>query len=563
MATLSDYVSGTISLANGSVTVTGTGTLFEVTRFREGDTLQIQNLTAVIASVDSDTQLTLAEPWTGIDIVDGPYRARQLGDGSRVSTQAATIIELLGNGVLANLAELGVEEGKVPVGGPAGEYELVDKAALGMQAPNGTVGTEVLTSGGEPSTHLQKTGLLLSSILSFGADVSATNNNGSIVAALSNAPRGDGVFVPAGDFTTTAFSNPSGKKITGPGNLVKSDPNGGTQKLNFDIDYSKYMFGQEYLYAFISYMRKWKSGDVRRPVVFTGDSRVSGVAITDNNYLLNNLFNQRLLDDGIWHITTAVNRGQTGKNTVDWLNNYLAGDLSLNPACLVAMWGLNDGGTYTIDQIETNMRNAAARIRNTGASPNPGKPISELSVVWCTPPSATYSAMKRDERLINDLRPIIMQICREFGFMFLDLFALVRDVRWAAGTAYDDAIGNGTAIHQREELNCIFVDAIYGSAISRSLLSHIGASKVWNVAMSVIGGIGSSTPLASYPKGLSLYLTATGDAGWQAPGGLAVTIMHVDGPGIQFNIGVAGGNMIAARVADHVTKTWLPWTVLV
>lgn len=140
MATLSDYMSGTISLANGSVTVTGTGTLFEVTRFGEGDTLQIQNLTAVIASVDSDTQLTLTEPWTGTTIVDGPYRARQLGDGSRVSTQAATIIELLGNGVLMNLAELGVEEGKVPVGGPTGEYELVDTSTFGVQDPNGTLG---------------------------------------------------------------------------------------------------------------------------------------------------------------------------------------------------------------------------------------------------------------------------------------------------------------------------------------------------------------------------------------------------------------------------------------
>ncbi|MCI1001074.1 tail fiber domain-containing protein [Ochrobactrum sp. C6C9] len=140
MAVLSDYMSGTISLANGSVTVTGTGTLFEVTRFREGDTLQIQNLTAVIASVDSDTELTLTEPWTGIDIVDGPYRARQLGDGSRVSTQAATIIELLGNGVLMNLAELGVEEGKVPVGGPTGEYELIDKGQMGVQDPNGSLG---------------------------------------------------------------------------------------------------------------------------------------------------------------------------------------------------------------------------------------------------------------------------------------------------------------------------------------------------------------------------------------------------------------------------------------
>lgn len=140
MAVLSDYTSGTISLANGSVTVTGTGTLFEVTRFREGDTLQIQNLTAVIASVDSDTQLTLTEPWTGTSIVDGPYRARQLADGTRVGTQAATLIELLGDGTLAGIAALGVEEGKSLVGGPAGQYELVDTSTFGIQDPNGSVG---------------------------------------------------------------------------------------------------------------------------------------------------------------------------------------------------------------------------------------------------------------------------------------------------------------------------------------------------------------------------------------------------------------------------------------
>ncbi|WP_208851949.1 hypothetical protein [Brucella pseudintermedia] len=136
MAVLSDYTSGTISLANGSATVTGTGTLFEVTRFREGDTLQIQNLTAVIASVDSDTQLTLTEPWTGTSIVDGPYRARQLADGTRVGTQAATLIELLGDGTLAGIAALGVEEGKALVGGPAGQYVLADM----VTDPNGSLG---------------------------------------------------------------------------------------------------------------------------------------------------------------------------------------------------------------------------------------------------------------------------------------------------------------------------------------------------------------------------------------------------------------------------------------
>ena len=161
MPVLSDYTSGTISLANGSATVTGTGTLFEVTRFEEGDTLQIQNLTAVIASVDSDTQLTLTEPWTGTTIVDGPYRARQLGDGSRVSTQAATVIELLGNGVLTNLAELGVEEGKTPVGGPTGEYELVDTSSFGIQDPNGSLGKlAALTLAARQILQTDQTGAL-------------------------------------------------------------------------------------------------------------------------------------------------------------------------------------------------------------------------------------------------------------------------------------------------------------------------------------------------------------------------------------------------------------------
>lgn len=180
MATLSDYMSGTISLANGSVTVTGTGTLFEVTRFREGDTLQIQNLTAVIASVDSDTQLTLAEPWTGTTIVDGAYRARQLGDGSRVSTQAATIIELLGNGVLTNLAELGVEEGKVPVGGPTGEYELVDASTFGIQDPNGSLGNLAsLTLAARQILQTDQTGDLKQVALAANKAL-ATDANGDV-----------------------------------------------------------------------------------------------------------------------------------------------------------------------------------------------------------------------------------------------------------------------------------------------------------------------------------------------------------------------------------------------
>lgn len=140
MAVLPDYVSGTITLANGSTTVTGTGTMFQSAAFKTGDTLQIQNLTAVIASVNSNTSLTLTSPWTGTSLTNAPYRARYLPDGARVTAQTTTLIELLGNGVLTNLAELGVEDGKVPVGNGSGEYELKPTSSFGVQDPNGSLG---------------------------------------------------------------------------------------------------------------------------------------------------------------------------------------------------------------------------------------------------------------------------------------------------------------------------------------------------------------------------------------------------------------------------------------
>lgn len=110
MTVLSDYVSGTISLTNGSVDFTGTGTGWLLAGFKEGDTIiDITGATefmGVIASIDANAAGKLTKTWEGPTLVNAPYRMRYQPDNARVSAQARNLIELLGSGTLQGLAAL-------------------------------------------------------------------------------------------------------------------------------------------------------------------------------------------------------------------------------------------------------------------------------------------------------------------------------------------------------------------------------------------------------------------------------------------------------------------------
>lgn len=59
------YSAGTASVVNGSATVTGTGTSWKTWGLLAGDTFCLGGLIVPVASVDTDTQLTLAYNWPG------------------------------------------------------------------------------------------------------------------------------------------------------------------------------------------------------------------------------------------------------------------------------------------------------------------------------------------------------------------------------------------------------------------------------------------------------------------------------------------------------------------
>ncbi len=131
MAVRPDYDVGTVSVAPGGTTVTGVGSLWAAADINRGDTFKVKNLDAIIASVDSNTQITLKEPWTGGVLAASPYAIRYQPDGSRFTAALRTVAEKLGNGNLLALAGLTGALDKIPMFTGAGAMTLVSRQDLG------------------------------------------------------------------------------------------------------------------------------------------------------------------------------------------------------------------------------------------------------------------------------------------------------------------------------------------------------------------------------------------------------------------------------------------------
>lgn len=78
---------GTVSVSAGGTVVTGTGTSFLLQAMEQG-TFEAQGLMARIASIASDTELTLSQGWPGTTITDGTaFDFGQIADSAALGFQ--------------------------------------------------------------------------------------------------------------------------------------------------------------------------------------------------------------------------------------------------------------------------------------------------------------------------------------------------------------------------------------------------------------------------------------------------------------------------------------------
>lgn len=131
---MSVYFAGTISITAGATAVTGVGTAWVSNNIRAGDLLIANGLSARIASVNSNTSITLAQGWPGATISGGAYLVQLIDDATRNLVATNALLASLASGNLPAFAALGGSANKLPYFNGAGTFALADltPAARGL-----------------------------------------------------------------------------------------------------------------------------------------------------------------------------------------------------------------------------------------------------------------------------------------------------------------------------------------------------------------------------------------------------------------------------------------------
>lgn len=199
MANTTWYGDGTVTVAVGSRTVTGTDTgwLTEVaglTPIKVGDKFGIHvGRPIVIEQIISDTELLLADDWPGPAQTDAPYKVELTSPTIAAVEAMRRLLASLSNGNLDSLSEITVSTDDIPIGIGPGVFGTINKAELVQDGGWELIGkidmagltTAVITNLGPYSLIRCRSSLFAPSGTYFTLQVS-TDNGATFISATSD-----------------------------------------------------------------------------------------------------------------------------------------------------------------------------------------------------------------------------------------------------------------------------------------------------------------------------------------------------------------------------------------
>lgn len=373
-----------------------------------------------------------------------------------------------------------------------------------------------------------------------------TDNLSAINAAFAGAV-GRELYLPEGDYYCSAWPlNNRGIKVTGPGRILLTTPNG---KWQINTYASATGIGVHFEHLFKPYQRLKAGGQMK--IMLFGDSTVAGHNGENPDYYVENLIGQTMASKGLTNVVVQ-NFGVAGSNTsaIDVASRI---DTTISASCDIAVIksGIND--PHNLITLYNSLDTVVGNARNTTNGS-----VQQLAIVLMLPTSTYDIAHDRSSTWYEQVRGVYVAIAEKHRCAVFDSYKFLQDTSAAEGFWQDMPFGaGGGSVHMLDVGNNWIWNKLIQWMFPTEMLSLYAKNRV------IFGGAASGSPapgaaIGSYNFGISNY-RAISTAGWPQDG-FVTTERTVDGGGRQTIYGFANNVTPMTRYWLTASNTWSVWT---